>query len=322
MASSHVYTKNLFMESKTSVEPVYPSVCPPGTDAISHLISKLASIDISPKPPQRPKHSSKILRDDEEMILEKSLSFGFLEESSLTQRSRGRLPCGISHHFKRNLQEANVISKMLRESRKRTYAAIAEIATSIVDYQIATGQKPPPDKDTNQPSNNLSISATEGERNLYRFIEQFNGHFYYKKEPLYLESFQTLFINAIIPKVAANIVGPSWPVVGPRICRTMGWTPDEFNPVMIGQSPRRFGKTICIALLVANYLVCKAPAEVAVYSTGQRVSGLMQEKIRDILVQSGYNRGSSKTALRSFTSKILRIPMGNCERHSSIPQAR
>ncbi len=131
--------------------------------------------------------------------------------------------------------------------------------------------------------------AEKGERNLLDFIQRFHGAFFYKKEQLLFEGFQLLYINDVIPTLAPNIVGPVWSIIGPRICKQFGWGLKNFHDVMVAQAPRRFGKTICIAAIVINYALAKSPCEISIFSTGKRVSGFLQEKIRDILTQSGYS---------------------------------
>ena len=135
--------------------------------------------------------------------------------------------------------------------------------------------------------NTMSV-AEQGEKNLLKFIQRFHGGFFYQKKQLFFEGFQLLFVNAVIATLAANIVGPSWSVVGPRICKQFGWTEKDFKEVLVAQAPRRFGKSIAIAVSVINYALSKSPCEIAIFSTCKRVSGFLQEKIKDILIQSGY----------------------------------
>jgi hypothetical protein len=132
-------------------------------------------------------------------------------------------------------------------------------------------------------------SASEkGEKNLLAFVERFHGGFFYQKKQLFFEGFQLLFLNSIIPILAPNIVGTSWSVIGPRICKQFGWVREDFQDVMVAQAPRRFGKTIAIAAIVINYLLSKSPCEIAVFSTCKRISGFLLEKVKDIMIQSGY----------------------------------
>jgi len=135
----------------------------------------------------------------------------------------------------------------------------------------------------------METEAERGERNLLDFIQRFHGAFFYKKEQLLFEGFQLLYINDVIPTLAPNIVGPVWSIIGPRLCKQFGWGLKNFHDVMVAQAPRRFGKTICIAVIVINYALAKSPCEISIFSTGKRVSSFLQEKIKDILTQSGYS---------------------------------
>ena len=137
-------------------------------------------------------------------------------------------------------------------------------------------------------TNGAMSAAEQGEKNLLDFMQRFHGGFFYQKNQLFFEGFQLMFINALTATLAPNIVGPAWSVVGPRLCKQFGWTDDDFHEVLVSQAPRRFGKTIAIAAAVINYALAKSSSEIAIFSTCKRVSGFLRDKIKEILIQSGY----------------------------------
>jgi hypothetical protein len=133
------------------------------------------------------------------------------------------------------------------------------------------------------------LTAEEGERNLLEFIDRFTtGHFFYQGKQLFFRGFQLLFVNAVIPILAPNIVGPAWAQIGPRLCAQFGWKPEDFHDILAVVAPRRFGKSIASSAIAINYLLSRAPCEIAVFSTGKRVSQFLQQKVVAILRESGY----------------------------------
>lgn len=75
------------------------------------------------------------------------------------------------------------------------------------------------------------------------------------------------------------------------------------NDIII-TTPRRFGKTISVALFVAAYLLSQPQQEVSIYSTGRRASSKLLQKIRDFVILMS---GSNDTIMFFRGEEILQI---------------
>ncbi len=131
--------------------------------------------------------------------------------------------------------------------------------------------------------------ANLGERRLYEFIEKlFSGHFIYHGSPLYFLKFQSIFLNLIIPTLAPLIVGSAWDTIGPRLRKQFSWDKQNYPDVLIAQTPRRFGKTMIIAVVALCFELIVQDKPIAIFSTCGRISGFLQETIMEVLRESGY----------------------------------
>jgi len=138
----------------------------------------------------------------------------------------------------------------------------------------------------------IPTSATEkcddGEARLRRYMKRLHGGFRYGNEVLRLGQFQLEFISIISHMVAQNIVGDAWNLIGSRLCNDFGWDIANAPQMGLGKAPRRFGKTVTIAVVMVNYCLEVEGACVSAFSTSKRTSMLVKKKVLQMLVESGY----------------------------------
>lgn len=63
---------------------------------------------------------------------------------------------------------------------------------------------------------------------------------------------------------------------------------NQLRPEVLIQTPRRFGKTLSIAMFVAAMLLCCPDIKVCVFSTGKRASGSLMAEIVTLLTKAGH----------------------------------
>lgn len=134
----------------------------------------------------------------------------------------------------------------------------------------------------------VSNANDDGEAKLRRYMKRLNGGFRYGNEVLRLGQFQQEFQNIISHMVAPNIVGDAWNLIGPRLCHDFGWDPGNSPQMALGKAPRRFGKTVTVAVVIVNYCIEVEGACVSAFSTSKRTSMLVKKKVMQMLVESGY----------------------------------
>ena len=157
------------------------------------------------------------------------------------------------------------------------------------------------DKDTSRSSKRIrtrvdSFSAqsivqavvTDGESRLRTFLQRFSDGFRFQNEPLRLEKFQIKFVDMVVPVLAPNIVGPQWTAIGPRLSREFGWELKRMPKMLLGQAPRRFGKTISLGAIMLNYSLSVSGCIQSAFSTSKRASQKLKAKVLQICVESGY----------------------------------
>lgn len=100
-----------------------------------------------------------------------------------------------------------------------------------------------------------------------------------------LKKFQLRFFELIMQTMAENIVGPSWATEGERLMRKHGWRSSP--KVCAASAPRRFGKTVTLAVVMCAYVLVMAGKIQSVFSTGSRASGGLRDLVRKTLEESG-----------------------------------
>ncbi len=75
--------------------------------------------------------------------------------------------------------------------------------------------------------------------------------------------------------------------MGPLLVEEFGWKLRKNNKMLLGMAPRRFGKSIVLAMIMTAGLLVVPKLNIAVLSTGQRISSGMAKYIGEALVMSG-----------------------------------
>jgi hypothetical protein len=100
--------------------------------------------------------------------------------------------------------------------------------------------------------------------------------------------FQQEFISQSIQVLAELVVGPEdWPQLGPILIAENDWDMSRNNKMLLGMAPRRWGKSIVLAMIIAAALLVIPKLTAAVFATGQRISSGMGHYIREALEMSG-----------------------------------
>jgi len=129
---------------------------------------------------------------------------------------------------------------------------------------------------------------SQGETRLHTFIRRLYEGFQYKGgQVLRPEKFQLEMLKLIIPTLAKNIVGGEWNAIGSRLCRKYGWSLKRHPKLFLGQAPRRFGKTVVIAMILLTYAMVKPGSVSSTFSTSRRTSQRLKLKVVEILNSSG-----------------------------------
>lgn len=100
-----------------------------------------------------------------------------------------------------------------------------------------------------------------------------------------LKKFQLRFFELIMQTMAENIVGSTWATEGERLMRKHGWRSSP--KVCAASAPRRFGKTVTLAVVMCAYVLVMAGKIQSVFSTGSRASGGLRDLVRKTLEESG-----------------------------------
>lgn len=134
----------------------------------------------------------------------------------------------------------------------------------------------------------VSNVIVDGEIKLRNFMERFISGFRFGTKPLRFGEFQMEFMDLCAQVVAPNIVGPKWDIIGPKICKQLKWKLQRGAKLVLGQAPRRFGKTVSIAALMVNYALEVVGAVESAFTTSKRTSQNLKKKVLQMIVESGY----------------------------------
>lgn len=125
--------------------------------------------------------------------------------------------------------------------------------------------------------------------NLSKGEERFR-HFLYLLENGFWKRhvFQREFHHCALKVLAESIVGADdWAQVGPLLIEEYGWDMSNNSKMLLGVAPRRFGKSIAIAMLMAAGALVVYKLTEAVFATSQRISGNMGEYVKEAINMSG-----------------------------------
>lgn len=92
------------------------------------------------------------------------------------------------------------------------------------------------------------------------------------------------------PFVCLAQFGKDWEMQSERVMREMNIT--CIRPEVMIQTPRRFGKTVSVAMYCLTLLLCVPGIRICVFSTGKRASSGLSTEIMDRLnhVENGLDR--------------------------------
>ncbi len=93
--------------------------------------------------------------------------------------------------------------------------------------------------------------------------------------------FQRCFHDAFIRACLPIIFGDEWSTCCERVMKELGI--DRIRPEVLIQTPRRFGKTVSVAMFVLACLLNVPGIKICVFSTGKRASGGLLTEIMDRL---------------------------------------
>lgn len=131
-------------------------------------------------------------------------------------------------------------------------------------------------------------NVTDGEARLRAFLKRFADGFRFQNERLRFDKFQTRFSERASQMLAANIVGAQWTAIGPRLCREYEWPMQRMPKMLLGQAPRRFGKSVGLGTIMLNYALSVSGCILSAFSTSKRASQKLKAKVLQICIESGY----------------------------------
>lgn len=124
--------------------------------------------------------------------------------------------------------------------------------------------------------------ATTGEERLREFEELLENGFGIERG-----DFQREFHAQVTKEVAENIVGPEdWAKIGEKLKRARGWR--IIRQRLMASAPRRFGKSVALAQIVAAYAVIVPASVQCIFSTGRRASKNDLEIIYKLICDLGH----------------------------------
>lgn len=128
--------------------------------------------------------------------------------------------------------------------------------------------------------NKAAQTRMSGEDKFHLFVHLIRNGFVWR-----LKKFQNRFVELIVQTMAENIVGEDWKTIGERMMRQYGWR--STPKVCAASAPRRFGKTVTLAVIMCAYAIVMAGRIQSVFSTGSRASGGLRDLTRKTLEESG-----------------------------------
>lgn len=131
-------------------------------------------------------------------------------------------------------------------------------------------------------------NVSDGESRLRAYLQRFADGFRFQNERLRFDKFQTQFAERSSQMLASNIVGPQWTAIGPRLCREYEWPMRRMPKMLLGQAPRRFGKSVGLGTIMLNYALSVSGCILSAFSTSKRASQKLKAKVLQICIESGF----------------------------------
>lgn len=102
------------------------------------------------------------------------------------------------------------------------------------------------------------------------------------------ELFQEEFLHEIAKVLAPLIIGSDWQKVAPELALRYGWDLMNMIPMLCGLTPRRTGKSTCVAEGIGAFALTAPHRKVALFSVSQRISKAMGDMIFNMLQDAGF----------------------------------
>jgi hypothetical protein len=134
-----------------------------------------------------------------------------------------------------------------------------------------------------------SSSKVSGEERLRYFENILENGFRWRRH-----LFQKAFHDKAVMVLAPLILGSDWDAVGPALVRQRNWPIERNSRMLLARGPRRFGKSVAVSMLAAAMALAVPNIKQAIFSTSQRVSVYLGEKIRDDIVDAGFEHRIKK----------------------------
>lgn len=130
----------------------------------------------------------------------------------------------------------------------------------------------------------IEARASNGEARLRKFEEILENGYKYKPH-----KFQKGFHKEATKALAPSIVGPEdWERIGPRIIQERGYK--TIAQMVAAKAPRRFGKSVGLAMIAIAYAEVMPGHTQSIFSTGRRAS----KNLLDICYKLAVERGLSQ----------------------------
>jgi hypothetical protein len=144
------------------------------------------------------------------------------------------------------------------------------------------------------------IKHCAGDRRLEAIRFTLNNLGYTRSQ--FQKLFHTHFIQACLP----IIYGDDWATHAERVMKEFGL--ERISPEVLVQTPRRFGKTVSVAMFVLAMLLNVPGIRICIFSTGKRASGGLMLEIMDRLreIPDGNSRILKQNQEQLFISTVPR----------------
>ena len=126
--------------------------------------------------------------------------------------------------------------------------------------------------------------GSQGERIFRQFETTLANGFLSKWTP---HVFQKEFLELAKKVLCRQILGPDYQEYMPILCQEKNWDMTHDTQMLLGTAPRRFGKTIAIAMVAAAFALTVPNKIQAIFSTSQRISSYVGDLIKKAIIASG-----------------------------------
>jgi hypothetical protein len=87
--------------------------------------------------------------------------------------------------------------------------------------------------------------------------------------------------------LSSQIIGADWERIGTSLIKERKWDMNRNSKMLLGRGPRRFGKSVSMAMLAAAYALVTPYSVQSIFSTSQRISVYLGELIYKAICDAG-----------------------------------